>query len=64
MKKFKVFDINKPLFDAETEVLAENGIDAIKKVLGDSTLNIRLVKHGGRFSVDSGRQKRTYDIFK
>ena len=38
MKKYKVFDINKPIFsdEAEIEIEANSGADAIKKVLGDN----------------------------
>ena len=65
MKKYKVFDINKPIFsdDAEVEIEAKSGADAIKKVLGDSNIIVRQVKQGGRFVVSSTRQKRVYDIF-
>ena len=65
MKKYKVFDINKPIFsdEAEVEIEAKSGADAIKKVLGDSNIIVRQVKHGGRFVVSSTRQKRVYNIF-
>ena len=64
MKKYKVFDINKPIFsdNAEVEIEAKSGADAVRKVLGDSNIIVRQVKHGGRFVVSSTRQKRVYDI--
>lgn len=64
MKKYKVFDINKPIFSdkSEVEIEANSGADAIKKVLGDNNIIVRQVKHGGRFVVSSTRQKRVYDI--
>ena len=65
MKKYKVFDINKPIFSdkSEVEIEANSGVDAIKKVLGDNNIIVRQVKYGGRFVVSSTRQKRVYDIF-
>ena len=65
MKKYKVFDINKPILsnEAEVEVEATSGADAVRKVLGDSNIIVRQVKYGGRFVVSSTRQKRVYDVF-
>ena len=65
MKKYKVFDINKPILSdkAEIEIEANSGADAVRKVLGDNNIIVRQVKHGGRFVVSSTRQKRVYHIF-
>ena len=65
MKRYKVFDINKPIFSdtAEVCIKANSGADAVRKVLGDNNIIVRQVKHGGRFVVSSTRQKRVYDIF-
>ena len=58
---YVVFDINKPLFDAEVKVNAKNPIEAIKQVitLKDNEY-IKATKHGGRFVVYKANQGRIY----